>query len=256
MSREYDDNDAGRSDRRRRESRSRSRSRGRSRSGSRSSRAPKEEVRSLFIRGLSDTTRSQDLLEAFQTYGTVTDCYLPRDYYTGKPRGFAYIQYATQEEADRAFSKIEYITINGRTVTIEWAAGRRKTPIEMRGRGPRPSRYRPRGGYGSWLYLQISRMFTVYLTMPSNPAGLLPHGVGEGLDRDRLHAPIAAETHDRARGLAHDLLEGATETRTAAITNGMDTVKLPKTAGTTFLAHDRDQEHAQPAVWRPYVAVA
>ncbi|KAJ3177126.1 Serine/arginine-rich splicing factor 10 [Geranomyces variabilis] len=95
-----------------------------------------EEVRSLFVRGLSDGTRSEDLMDAFQNYGNVMDCYLPLDYYTGKARGFAYIQFATQEEADEAFRKIEYITINGRTLTIEWAAGRRKTPVEMRGRGP------------------------------------------------------------------------------------------------------------------------
>ncbi|KAI9105484.1 hypothetical protein DFS34DRAFT_599626 [Phlyctochytrium arcticum] len=146
MSRERTRSVAG-SERGRRRSRSGSRDRSKSRSKDRQRRTdPQEDVRSLFIRGLSDDTRSQDLLEAFQKYGTVTDCYLPRDFYTGNSRGFAYIQYATQDEADRAFSKIEYITIGGKTVTVEWAAGRRKTPGEMRGRGngPRQSQCRPR----------------------------------------------------------------------------------------------------------------
>ncbi|KAI9011399.1 hypothetical protein BC832DRAFT_341453 [Gaertneriomyces semiglobifer] len=95
-------------------------------------RSEREEVRSLFVRGIADGTGSDELIQAFETYGTVADCYLPRDYYTGKPRGFAYVQYSTQEEADRAFQKIEYIHIHGRKLSVEWAAGRRKTPDQMR----------------------------------------------------------------------------------------------------------------------------
>ncbi|KAJ3018720.1 Serine/arginine-rich splicing factor 12 [Thoreauomyces humboldtii] len=100
--------------------------------GGRRNRENENQVRSLFVRGLSEGTRPVDLMEAFQCYGTVTDCYLPMDFYTGKARGFAYIQFETQEQADKAFARIEYITINGRTLTIEWAAGKRKTPGEMR----------------------------------------------------------------------------------------------------------------------------
>ncbi|KAI8818218.1 uncharacterized protein EV422DRAFT_194436 [Fimicolochytrium jonesii] len=110
-----------------------------------------DEVRSLFVRGLADGTRSEDLIQAFKAYGDVIDCYLPVDYYTGKSRGFAYIQFADQEQANIAFTKIEYITISGRTLTVEWAAGRRKTPGEMRGRGPRnndrPRRRSPGDSY-------------------------------------------------------------------------------------------------------------
>ncbi|KAI8612883.1 hypothetical protein BC830DRAFT_1170690 [Chytriomyces sp. MP71] len=43
-------------------------------------------------------------------------------------------RYETQEEADKAFDKIEYLTINGRRLTVEWAQGDRKTrmvPAEM-----------------------------------------------------------------------------------------------------------------------------
>ncbi|TPX56060.1 hypothetical protein PhCBS80983_g04837 [Powellomyces hirtus] len=63
------------------------------RGGDRRQKNGEEEVRSLFVRGLSDGTRSEDLMDAFQNYGNVMDCYLPMDYYSGKARGFAYIQY-------------------------------------------------------------------------------------------------------------------------------------------------------------------
>ncbi|ORY39429.1 hypothetical protein BCR33DRAFT_768758 [Rhizoclosmatium globosum] len=69
-----------------------------------------DSIRSLFVRGLASGTRAEDLTSAFETYGTVKDVYIPKDYYNGGIKGFAYIQYATQEEADKAFEKIEYLT--------------------------------------------------------------------------------------------------------------------------------------------------
>ncbi|KAJ3294602.1 Serine/arginine-rich splicing factor 12 [Rhizoclosmatium sp. JEL0117] len=105
-----------------------------------------DSIRSLFVRGLASGTRAEDLTSAFETYGTVKDVYIPKDYYNGGIKGFAYIQYATQEEADKAFEKIEYLTINGRRLTVEWAQGDRKTPNQMRSKdAPRrrtPDRYR------------------------------------------------------------------------------------------------------------------
>ncbi|KAJ3034566.1 hypothetical protein HDV00_004929 [Rhizophlyctis rosea] len=109
--------------------------------------------KSLFVRGLTSGTRAEDLLAAFKSYGNVKDVYLPRDYYTGKARGFAYIQYETQQEAELAFEKIEYITVNGEDLKLEWAAGNRKRPEQMRARDERTGRaekdredryYRPR----------------------------------------------------------------------------------------------------------------
>ncbi|KAJ3069893.1 hypothetical protein HDU98_007061 [Podochytrium sp. JEL0797] len=116
----------------------RDRSRSRERSAAREERPRNgrdrrdDSIRSLFVRGLASGTRAEDLTSAFETYGAVKDVYIPRDYYSQGIKGFAYIQYATQEEADKAFDKIEYLTINGRRLTVEWAQGDRKTPVQMR----------------------------------------------------------------------------------------------------------------------------
>ncbi|KAI9330068.1 hypothetical protein BDR26DRAFT_714059 [Obelidium mucronatum] len=124
-----------------REDRPRSRSRSRTKSPPRQAEPERkltgrdrrdDSIRSLFVRGLASGTRAEDLTSAFETYGTVKDVYIPKDYYNGGIKGFAYIQYATQEEADKAFDKIEYLTINGRRLTVEWAQGDRKTPGQMR----------------------------------------------------------------------------------------------------------------------------
>lgn len=40
---------------------------------------------------LSDS--SDDLRDLFSRYGPIQDVYIPMDYYTREPRGFAYVQY-------------------------------------------------------------------------------------------------------------------------------------------------------------------
>ncbi|KAJ3060198.1 hypothetical protein HDU99_006021, partial [Rhizoclosmatium hyalinum] len=47
-----------------------------------------DSIRSLFVRGLASGTRAEDLTSAFETYGTVKDVYIPKDYYNGGIKGF------------------------------------------------------------------------------------------------------------------------------------------------------------------------
>lgn len=48
---------------------------------------------SLFIRGLNLSTKADELRDLFSQYGSISDVYVPLDYYTREPRGFAYVQY-------------------------------------------------------------------------------------------------------------------------------------------------------------------
>uniref|UniRef100_A0A3B4Z172 RRM domain-containing protein n=1 Tax=Stegastes partitus TaxID=144197 RepID=A0A3B4Z172_9TELE len=48
---------------------------------------------SLFVRNISDESRPEDLRREFGRYGPIVDVYIPLDFYTRQPRGFAYIQY-------------------------------------------------------------------------------------------------------------------------------------------------------------------
>uniref|UniRef100_A0A3Q2XIZ1 RRM domain-containing protein n=1 Tax=Hippocampus comes TaxID=109280 RepID=A0A3Q2XIZ1_HIPCM len=48
---------------------------------------------SLFVRNISEESRPEDLRREFGRYGPIVDVYIPLDFYTRRPRGFAYIQY-------------------------------------------------------------------------------------------------------------------------------------------------------------------
>ncbi|KAJ1176433.1 hypothetical protein NDU88_001713 [Pleurodeles waltl] len=55
---------------------------------------------SLFVRNVADDTRSEDLRREFGRYGPIVDVYVPLDFYTRRPRGFAYVQYPFLKMAD------------------------------------------------------------------------------------------------------------------------------------------------------------
>ncbi|CAI2180817.1 11213_t:CDS:2 [Funneliformis geosporum] len=102
--------------------------------------------RSLFVSGLSRRTTIEDLETAFKEFGRLKDVYIPRDYYTREPRGFAYIEYYDERDCDEAY-RHGTVILHGRELTVEFARGSRKTPREMRGKDNRYSPIR-RGRYG------------------------------------------------------------------------------------------------------------
>ncbi|XP_064466069.1 serine/arginine-rich splicing factor 12-like isoform X2 [Ornithodoros turicata] len=87
---------------------------------------------SLFIRNVPDGTRPEDLRSLFGKYGPLTDVYVPVDYYTRRPRGFAYVQFEDVRDAEDAMYSLDRTRFYGRELEIEFAQGDRKTPSEMR----------------------------------------------------------------------------------------------------------------------------
>ena len=75
--------------------------------------------------------------------GTVVDVYMPADRATGKPRGFAFIEFASQAEAEAAVSQLNGRDLGGRALKANLAEDR---PPRRPG-GPRPfAGPRPAGG--------------------------------------------------------------------------------------------------------------
>ena len=68
------------------------------------------------------------------TAGTVGDVYMPADRATGKPRGFAFVEFATEAEAAEAIRQFNGRDIGGRTLKLNLAEER----PQRRPGGPRP----------------------------------------------------------------------------------------------------------------------
>jgi len=89
---------------------------------------------SLLVRNLRRDCRPDDLRRPFGKFGRVKDIYLPRDYYTGDPRGFGFIQYFDPEDAADAKYHMDGHMFLGREITVVFAEENRKKPTEMRAR--------------------------------------------------------------------------------------------------------------------------
>ncbi|XP_024012218.1 serine/arginine-rich SC35-like splicing factor SCL28 [Eutrema salsugineum] len=108
----------------------------------------------LLIRNLPLDARPNDLRDSFERFGPLRDIYLPRNYYTGEPRGFGFVKYRYAEDAAKAMKRMNHKVIGGREIAIVFAEENRKTPREMRTSGryeeyKRTSRRSPRHRYRS-----------------------------------------------------------------------------------------------------------
>jgi len=102
------------------------------------------EPSSLLVRNIPRDCSAEDLRIPFERYGVVKDVYLPRDYYTGQPRGFGFVQFLEPRDAAEAQYCLDHQLISGREITVVFAEENRKKPQEMRTK----ERVRGRPGFG------------------------------------------------------------------------------------------------------------
>src|SRR2546425_2773442 len=74
----------------------------------------------LFV-GLSYQTAENELQDYFSQAGAVTSVNLMLDKVTGKSRGFAFIEFATSEEAGKAVEQFHNKEFQGRALTVNVA---------------------------------------------------------------------------------------------------------------------------------------
>ena len=101
----------------------------------------------LFIGNLSYNTTEDDLRNLFAEAGAVASVNLMMDKFTGKSRGFAFVEMASAAEAAKAIELFHGKELQQRALTVNIARPREDRPPN-RG-GPRESRGGPpEQGYG------------------------------------------------------------------------------------------------------------
>ena len=82
----------------------------------------------LFVGNLSYQTVENDLQDYFAQVGAVTSVNLMLDKMTGKSRGFAFVEYSTPEEAQKAIEQFHDKDFQGRNITVNVARPREERP--------------------------------------------------------------------------------------------------------------------------------
>ncbi len=72
----------------------------------------------LYVGNLSYDTTEEELQELFSQAGSVTSVALPTDRETGRPRGFGFVEMATEEEARKAISMFNGQTLRERQIKV------------------------------------------------------------------------------------------------------------------------------------------
>ncbi len=97
-----------------------------------------ESNRRLFVGNLPYQVLERDIEDQFRGAGVVVSVNLMLDKMTGRSRGFAFVEFSTPEEANKAVEMFHGKDLGGRAMTVNIA----------RPREERPPGDRPRGGYG------------------------------------------------------------------------------------------------------------
>jgi len=78
----------------------------------------------LYVGNLSYKTSDQELRSEFEKCGTVTDARIVTDRETGNSRGFGFVQFSTDAEANAAIQALDGQMLGGRTLTVKIAEQR------------------------------------------------------------------------------------------------------------------------------------
>jgi cold-inducible RNA-binding protein len=87
----------------------------------------------LFVGNLSFDTTENDLQDAFAAFGTVTEANIMIDRATSRSRGFAFVTFSSNEEAQKAIDGMNGKDMGGRALTVNVAKPREERPGGGRG---------------------------------------------------------------------------------------------------------------------------
>jgi RNA recognition motif-containing protein len=105
----------------------------------------------LFVGGLSFSATEEDLRQAFGFVGTIVSVRIVQDRDTGKPRGFAFVNFETPECVDTAIRECQGMELCGRNVRLDRSAA----GIVGRGKGGK-------GGMGGYLPYHPAEFAAMY----------------------------------------------------------------------------------------------
>ncbi len=91
----------------------------------------------IYVGNLSFDITEDEIAAEFGTYGKVESVAIPSDKFSGRPRGFAFVEMASKSEAEAAITGLNGKTLKDRTMVVNESRPR----ADNRG-----------GGYGSGGY--------------------------------------------------------------------------------------------------------
>lgn len=93
----------------------------------------------IFVGSLPFSIDEADLRDSFEVYGTVNSVKIITDKFTGRSKGFGFVEMENDAEAQKAIDELNGATVSGRTIVVNKS--------EPKPEGERRSFNNNRGGY-------------------------------------------------------------------------------------------------------------
>jgi RNA recognition motif-containing protein len=85
-------------------------------------------MKNIFVSNLSFQLNSEDLQKAFEAYGEVISAKIIMDKFTGRSRGFGFVEMSDDNSADEAINALNGEELDGKTITVAEARPRDERP--------------------------------------------------------------------------------------------------------------------------------
>ena len=92
----------------------------------------------IYVSNLSFNVQDEDLKEFFTEYGEVSSAKVITDKFTGKSRGFGFVEMSDDEAAKKAIAELDQASVENRTIRV----------MEAKPKEDKPARTGGGGGYG------------------------------------------------------------------------------------------------------------
>lgn len=85
-------------------------------------------AKKLFVGNLPYETNDQSLADMFASIGTVSSANIITDRFSGRSRGFGFVEMENDDEADKAVQEMNGKDMNGRAIVVNEARPREERP--------------------------------------------------------------------------------------------------------------------------------
>jgi RNA recognition motif-containing protein len=84
----------------------------------------------LFVGGLPYATTEPELTDLFSQYGTLVSVKIITDKYSGRSKGFGFVEYEKEEEAQKAIEALNGSELGGRKIVVNEAKPMEERPSD------------------------------------------------------------------------------------------------------------------------------
>jgi cold-inducible RNA-binding protein len=102
----------------------------------------------IYAGNLQYGMSEDELQKMFEEYGEVVSTKIIVDKYSGRSKGFGFVEMSSDAEAEQAIEALNGLEIKGRAMTVNQSI-ERKEGEDRRNSGPRRDNYRKNNNYGS-----------------------------------------------------------------------------------------------------------